>query len=296
MSTTKITNAANCETGRNQENPTHPEKSAFANLPRIWSVNSPARAALVVNADDWGRDQRTTNHILDCVLCRSVSSVSAMVFMEDTERAAQLAKEHKVDAGLHLNLSLTFSSPACPSKLREEQRKLVVYLTRHPLARVLFNPWLENSFEYVVRTQLAEFARVFGGPAERIDGHHHLHLCANVQRKRLLPEGTIVRRNFSFSPGEKSLLNRFYRNAVDRRLAKRHRIVDYLFALSPLEPRERLERISRLARTNMIEVETHPVNPDEFKFLAAGGVFQWAGDVQIARGFSFPFRGEKFEH
>lgn len=289
-------NTPNHETENSRRSRGHFEKPAVAYPTGTRSADSSARAALIVNADDWGRDQRTTNHILDCVLRGSVSSVSAMLFMEDTERAAQLAEEHKVDAGLHLNVSLAFSSRACPSKLREQQSKLVAYLTRHPLARVFFNPWLENSFEYVVKAQLEEFSKMFGRSPERIDGHHHLHLCANVQKKKLLPKGTVVRRNFSFFPGEKSLLNRFYRNRVDHRLAERHRIVDYLFALSPLEPRERLEGISALARTNMVEVETHPVNPDEFKFLMDAGMCDSLKNVQIARGFTFPFTEEKVKH
>src|SRR5437762_3797838 len=46
---------------------------------------------LIVNADDWGRDLYTTGRILDCCARGVVSSVSAMVFMEDSERAAAMA-------------------------------------------------------------------------------------------------------------------------------------------------------------------------------------------------------------
>ncbi len=42
---------------------------------------------LIVNADDWGRDRETTDHTLECVVGGAVSSVSAMVFMEDSTRA-----------------------------------------------------------------------------------------------------------------------------------------------------------------------------------------------------------------
>ena len=58
----------------------------------------PAGAAVIVNADDWGRDNATTDRCLDCFLLGAVSSVSAMVFMEDSERAAHLARHHGVDA------------------------------------------------------------------------------------------------------------------------------------------------------------------------------------------------------
>lgn len=256
----------------------------------------PATGLLIVNADDWGRDTRTTDRMLVCLLRQSVSSVSAMVFMEDTDRAAQLASEHRIDAGLHLNLSLAFSSSVCPLNLKEQQRKLIVYLTRHPLARVFYNPWLARTFEYVVKAQLEEFGRIFGRLPQRIDGHHHLHLCANVQKGKLLPEGTLVRRNFSFLPGEKNLLNRFYRKTVDKRLAGRHRIVDYLFPLAPLVPTGRLERIGMLAKKNVVEVETHPVNSDEYRFLTGDGVVQWARETPIATGFLASLNGKNFSH
>ena len=57
--------------------------------------------ALVINADDWGRDRDTTDHTLECIRAGSVSSVSAMVFMEDSEGAAARAREQGIDAGLH---------------------------------------------------------------------------------------------------------------------------------------------------------------------------------------------------
>jgi hypothetical protein len=212
--------------------------------------------------------------------------------MADSERAGGLAREHGIDAGLHLNFSLPFSAPACPSGLLEHQRRVASYLLKHPLARVIFHPGLVGSFEYVVKAQLEEFARLYSAAPERMDGHHHLHLCANVLLARLLPPGTIVRRNFHFEPGEKNLVNRLYRKAVDARLARRHRLVDFLFPLAPLEPRGRLERLRLLARKFVVEVETHPVNADELLFLTDGEAERWAGDVAIASQFSVPARSK----
>src|SRR5258707_11686203 len=110
----------------------------------------------------------------------AASPRSALWFFSDSERAAQLAGEHRVDAGLHLNFTLPFSSPECQSNLREHQRKLIVYLTSYPLARVIFHPGLVRAFEYVVKAQLEEFSHLFGRLPERLDGHHHMHLCTNV--------------------------------------------------------------------------------------------------------------------
>jgi hypothetical protein len=241
---------------------------------------------VIVNADDWGRDARTTQCILDCVNRKTVSAVSAMVFMEDSDRAAGIAVEHAIDAGLHLNFTSPFTSPSQAPRLAEHQRRLAVHLRRHRLAPIVFNPRLAKSFEYVVATQIDEFRRLYGADPVRLDGHHHMHLCANVLLGGLLPPGTHVRRNFSFQAGEKGVVNRTYRGFVDRMLTRRHRLADFLFSLAPLEP-SRLERIFSLGRQHVVEVETHPVQPEEYRFLTGGGIFRTAGDVRIAR---FPSR------
>jgi predicted glycoside hydrolase/deacetylase ChbG (UPF0249 family) len=251
----------------------------------------PPIGLLIVNADDWGRDQETTDRIFDCLARRTVSSVSAMVFMEDSDRAAAIVRERRIDVGLHLNFTTRFSAPHCPDELAERQREIARYLLRRRLNQIIFHPGLARSFEYVVREQLEEFGRLYGAKPERLDGHHHMHLCANVVLGGFLPSGTIVRRNFSFQPGEKSLANRLYRKAVDRRLSRRHRLVDYLFSLLPLEPEGRLRRVLSLAREFVVEVETHPVKTDEYRFLMGSEVARWIEDVPIAPRFATIKRG-----
>jgi len=242
----------------------------------------PQTGLLIVNADDWGRDHETTDRTFECLVRGTVSSVSAMVFMEDSERSAVIARERGIDAGLHLNFTTRFSAPNCPSRLVERQQEIARYLLRRRLNQVVFHPGLVRSFEYVVAAQLDEFCRLYGAEPDRLDGHHHMHLCANVLLAGLLPPGTVVRRNFSFQPGEKSLLNRLYRKAVDRMLARRHQIVDYLFSLLPLEPPSRLQGIFSLACASTVEVETHPVRPDEYRFLLGDEILRWIASVRLA--------------
>ena len=241
--------------------------------------------SLVVNADDWGRDREITNKTLDCVRRETVSAVSAMVFMEDSDRAASLSRELTVDTGLHLNFSAEFTAQESSPTLVEHHHKVSRFLLSHPMARVFYHPGLTRSFEYVVNAQIEEFERLYGQTPARLDGHHHLHLSANVLIGKLLPAGTLIRRNFSFQPGEKSGLNRFYRKTVDRKLARRHQIVDFVFNLAPIEPASRLERIFSLAQSSVVELETHPINIDEYHFLGDRGVLQGRNDVRIAKGF-----------
>jgi len=235
-----------------------------------------------VNADDWGRDRRTTELILECALRGAVSSVSAMVFMEDSDRAAGIARERGIDAALHLNFTTAFSAPGVPTRLREHLERLMRHLRRGRLAQVIYHPGLAGSFAYIVAAQRDEFFRIYGEEPKRVDGHHHMHLCSNVLLGRLLPAGTIVRRNFSFQPGEKGAANRIYRQAVDRMLARRHRLTDFFFSLPPLVPRSRLEKIFSLARKFTVEVETHPVRGEEYEFLAGGEIFRCAAGVPVA--------------
>jgi hypothetical protein len=242
-------------------------------------------AYLVINADDFGRDRLTTDRTLECLRYGSVSSVSAMVFMEDSERAAEISRDRMIDAGLHLNFTSPLSASRVSPALVDHLQRLTRHLRRHRFAPVVFHPGLIRSFDYVVNAQLEEFRRLYGVYPGRIDGHHHMHLCANVLFGNLLPAGTRVRRNFSFRPGEKGLGNRLYRGFVDRMLSRRHPIMDYLFTLPPLAPPERLSRIFSLARTYAVEVETHPVIQDEYQFLTGGDLFRWTEGTPI-RPFS----------
>lgn len=243
---------------------------------------------LIVNADDWGRNPETTDRIAGCVGRGVVSSVSAMVFMEDSQRASALALDRGIEAGLHLNFTTPFSEVGCPPSLVAHQAALARCLRRHRLAPVVFHPALRRSFAYVTAAQVDEFRRLYGREPDRFDGHHHMHLCTNVLAQGLLPRGTVVRRSFSFQSGEKSGLNRWYRRLVDGVLVRRHRIVDRFFSLAPLAPPDRLERIFSSARRFVVEVEVHPVEAPEYRFLTSE-MSERARDLRILPPSAVPW-------
>jgi len=218
-------------------------------------------------------------------LTGSVSSVSAMVFMQDSERAATLAQEYGVDAGLHLNLTLPFSTRRCPARLVEHQQRIAAFLRSSRFAPAMYHPGLAGSFRYVVEAQLDEYARLYGFSPRRIDGHHHMHLAANVLGQKLLPAGTIARRNFSFNRGEKFLFNRLYRQGQNRLLARRHRLTDFFFDLLPLDA-PRLEKIAAVSRAHNVEIETHPTDPQQYAFLMRGELAAICPGVEIAKGYA----------
>jgi len=229
------------------------------------------RAALIVNADDWALNAVATNLIFQCFRARVFSSLSAMVFMDDSERAAEMTREHRIDTGLHLNLTCGFTAPGLPQTLHDHQARVMGFLRSGRFARCLYHPLLAPSFDYTVKAQMEEFARLYGEPPTRIDGHHNMHLCANLLVQDLLPRQAILRRVESFAPGEKSGPERLYRRVLDRALIKRYTMPASFFALLPIEP-ARIARILELARTHSVELGVHPATNTEYEFLMSGGL------------------------
>ena len=114
-----------------------------------------------------------------------------MVFMEDSERAAEIARKSGIDAGLHLNLTTPFTAPDCSPALIDQQHRIAEYFRRyHPLARVVYHPGLARAFKNVVTAQIAEYRRIYGTDPARIDGHHRVSSFLECSVRRL-----VARRN-----------------------------------------------------------------------------------------------------
>jgi predicted glycoside hydrolase/deacetylase ChbG (UPF0249 family) len=222
---------------------------------------------LIINADDFGRSRDETDAALRCYQKGRITSVSAIVFMEDSERAAELAKENELDVGLHLNFSEPFTGQNYPAKLGEYHGRTIRYLVGNRYAQLVYNPFLQKEFAWSYKAQAEEFARLFKRPPSHIDGHHHMHLCANVLLSNVIPAGMKMRRNFSFWPGEKSLLNRTYRSFVDRWLDRRYRLADYFFDLTQCVRENKLDRVAALAKASSVELMTHPIVNAESEYL-----------------------------
>ncbi len=222
---------------------------------------------LIINADDWGRSVAETDAALRCYWGERITSVSAMVFMADSERAAELASANGLEVGLHLNFSEPFTDGRCSGRLRDCHNRIVGFLTRNKYSQLLYNPFLRREFAYSYSAQAEEFARLFKKSPSHIDGHHHMHLCVNLLFSDMIPPGTKLRRNFSFWPGEKSLSNRTYRRLVDRWLARRYRLADYFFDLTQCREGKKLHRVAALAKSSNVEIMTHPIANGEEEYL-----------------------------
>lgn len=223
---------------------------------------------LIINADDYGRSRPETEAALVCFLAGGITSVSAMVFMADSQKAAELAREHKVPVGLHLNLSQSYEV-SVPAEAVAAHERIIHFLAGSKYAGLLYHPGLRRDFKEVYRTQSDEFVRLYGQLPAHVDGHHHRHLCANMLIDEVIPRGQRVRRNFTFGPGEKGWMNRAYRRLTDRWLARRYRLTDYLFNLSDCLGEGALARALGLAGNATVELETHPSRAAERTLLTS---------------------------
>lgn len=236
---------------------------------------------LIVNADDLGRCAVATDRIMVCFAANRISAASAMVFMQDSERAAALAKASGLDVGLHINFTENFTGPNTPQQLRREHERTRRFLGRSNYALLLYNPFLRRAFREVFQAQATEFQRLYGRPPYHIDGHQHMHLCTNILLDGILPAGTKVRRNFSFNPREKNFVNRYYRKIADSRLRQRHHLTDYFFALSQHLQPSRFRRVVLAAKTAKVELMTHPQVDNEYKFLLGQDFADALREVQL---------------
>ena len=221
---------------------------------------------LIINADDWGFNRWSTKQILSCSKNKCITSASAMVFMEYSDRASEIARENNIDTGLHINLTHPFNGKITSAKLFECLNKCSKFLKKSKFNYIVYNPFLYNQFEYLFNSQWDEFLRLYNKYPSYINGHWHMHLCMNILLQKLIPKGYCVRKHFSFMPGEKNVLNRLYRSIINRFLIKRYRTTDYFLSLSPIS-HDRLNRIVSLSDNYNVELMVHPEKAVEYQYL-----------------------------
>jgi predicted glycoside hydrolase/deacetylase ChbG (UPF0249 family) len=235
---------------------------------------------LIVNADDLGRSREETDAALSCHVLGRITSASAMVFMADSGRAADLARSTDLDIGLHLNLDESFTGQSVPSQLRRQHESIARFLNQGRYALLLYNPLLCKKFRDVYDAQETEFIRLYGKPPSHVDGHRHMHLCTNMLVDRIIPAGRRVRRSFTFHRGEKGFINRAYRGLVDRWLRQRYSLTDYFFSLQECLKANSLCRVAELSRTAKVELMAHPKNDFEWSYLISDDCNELLGSIQ----------------
>lgn len=245
---------------------------------------------LIVNADDWGGERRSTEAIHEAFRAGRVTSTTAMVYMEDSGRAAGIARQGNLPVGLHLNLTQPFTDPEVPEPVRERQRRVAAaFLGRgrdgHPgtsrLLRWLYDPRLARAVGDVLRDQLERFEALYGSPPTHFDGHNYVDTTPNVFLSRALPRGAKMRNSLDRYPLDTGpgAMAREARQRLRRRRFHSTRYVLHITELElPDDPR------LALAEKSSVEVICHPDHAAEMERLMSA---EWAACLARLRIGSF---------
>ncbi|EDO47462.1 predicted protein [Nematostella vectensis] len=138
----------------------------------------PKEKYLIVNADDFGYCSKRNRGILQAFQKGVVTSISLMVNAESSVQAAELAKEHGLPVGLHLNLSegrplvlghKTLVDSDGFMKAKEQLQKL--------LSQGIID---KKEIQQEIKAQLQWFQDHVGRNPTHVDGHQHVHVFPAV--------------------------------------------------------------------------------------------------------------------
>ena len=225
---------------------------------------------LIINADDWGIDQPTTDAIRHCLEAGAVTSVSGMMFMAGSESAAALAIELDVAVGLHINLTQPFTGSVVDAAVRRRQARIAEYFSGPKWRRWGVSPALFAELERSIAEQLAAFRTLYGREPSHFDGHEHVQQSVGVLAARTLPAGAKMRPSFTFLAQEKPWANRSVRALVNRALRTRFAAPRYFFSIRDMHPAlggVAMEEKLALSNWSTVEVMTHPGWEDERDIL-----------------------------
>jgi predicted glycoside hydrolase/deacetylase ChbG (UPF0249 family) len=246
-----------------------------------------ANGLLIVNADDLGLDRSNTDAILECFRAGSISSATAMMWMADSDRAAELARTERLPTGLHLNLIEPFSAGDVPEQIAARQRRVANRLGAGGLRAQLYHPAWAEDFELCIADQLSRFRELYGREPTHVDGHRHSHLAFNALFARALGSVDKCRPAVDRLPHESARYKRVARVGLTQLVRTRFRTTDRCLSTRALRKapgelglEQRLER----ERKRTVELFIHPGRSDEREILISA---DWSTLLERHRVGSF---------
>ncbi len=222
----------------------------------------------IVNADDFGKDRKTSDAILACFRNGMITHATVMVNMADCERAMRqaLVEHGMIDyIGLHLNLTegrpLTDLICSCPLFCDADGFFNRGAYRRNLQKRLRLSREERVAVEYEVLAQARRFFDL-GGRLPHADSHHHVHFDWSIAcvilpiLKRL--GFCSVRIGYNIGVG-RSMLVRIYRGVLNRFIIGNNMARSQYFGshASFLHEARRLER-----ENACVEIMVHPVLVD----------------------------------
>lgn len=225
-----------------------------------------------MNADDLGLGQAETDAILDCFERGAITSATALVWMPDSVRAAELARGAGIPVGLHLNLIEPFAGPDVPAGIAETQLRVVRRLRSRRASTQLYHPTWARDFEQCIADQLARFEELYGRAPTHVDGHQHMHLALNALFSRALRPVGKCRRPVNRTALESPWRKRVARALIDPLVRVRFATTDRCVSIRPLHPALGGSGITeelRQAELGSLELLVHPGYDDERAVLGS---------------------------
>jgi predicted glycoside hydrolase/deacetylase ChbG (UPF0249 family) len=230
---------------------------------------------LIVNADDFGWDPEATDRAMEAFAAARITSATALVHMEDSDRAARLALEAGLPVGLHLNLTDRFTDPSTSEGRRGRHlRACNVFSSRRlRLRRWIFDPRIRRVVDDAISDQLERFEELYGKPPTHVDGHKHVHVCPNVALASPLASIAKMRDDGWAWPTARTPMGAaraMKRYLVSRRFLRTRVLLD-IWKLRPELGSEGSGGRAELARRASVEVMAHPGFPHERRSLMSSG-------------------------
>ncbi|HEX4008869.1 MAG TPA: ChbG/HpnK family deacetylase [Solirubrobacteraceae bacterium] len=234
-------------------------------------MDTPDRAGLlVVNADDLGISRQDTDAIFESFAAGAISSATALVWMSDSRRAAERARDGTLPVGLHLNLIEPYTAGDVPDRVADTQRRVVRRLRGAGSGAYVYHPSWARDFERCIADQLAQFTELYGRPPTHFDGHQHMHLAANAVLARSLGPLVTCRRPVNRTTDESRPAKRAGRALLFAALRSRFRTTRWCLSIRALDPRlsgtQMRVRLGQASHSS-VEVMVHPGWEDERQVL-----------------------------
>ncbi|MGO9908362.1 MAG: ChbG/HpnK family deacetylase [Solirubrobacteraceae bacterium] len=239
---------------------------------------------LIVNADDLGIEPRVSNAILECFQSGSISSTTALVWMRDSDRAAEIARHAHIPTGLHLNLIEPYTAPDVPPRVAQTQRRVVERLGKGGLGPQLYHRAWSEDFGQCIRDQLSRFTELYGVPPTHVDGHRHMHLAMNALLSRALQPVRRCRRPVNRPARESASYKRLARSALSVLVRLRFITTDACFSVRSLHPElggSGLDETLARADRSSIELFVHPGYRDELPLLRSAAWRAWVATHRL---------------
>jgi chitin disaccharide deacetylase len=216
---------------------------------------------LIVNADDFGWNRHATDRTIEAFAAGRITSTTAMVHMEDSDRAATLGQEAGLPTGLHLNLTDPYTAPSLPEDVRERHLRLCRHFSRDGfrLLTWAYDPRIRHGMAAVIGDQLQGFRDLYGTSPTHVDGHKHIHSCPNVALSAPLA-GMRMRNGLRAAPSARTAMGAM--RAARRALTYRGKLTTrYFFDIAELFREMTEEEIAArvgLAGETSVEIMAHP--------------------------------------